>query len=90
MTTASPDPQAIHRMAQAAREASRCLATTASEQRSGVLLRLAEELGLRTPEILAANAADVSAAAGLIDPSATERLKLDAAKLDAMATALKN
>jgi glutamate-5-semialdehyde dehydrogenase len=89
MTTASPDPQAIHRMAQAAREASRCLATTASEQRSGVLLRLAEELGLRTPEILAANAADVSAAAGLIDPSAMERLKLDAAKLDAMATGVR-
>ena len=89
MTPESLDSQAIQRMAQAAREASRCLATTAFEQRSGVLLRLAEELGLRTPEILAANAADVSAAAGLIDPSATERLKLDAAKLDAMATSVR-
>ena len=85
MTMASPDAQVIHRMAQAAREASRRLATTTSEQRSGVLLRLARELGLRAPEILSANAQDVSAAMGLIDPSALERLKLDAAKLAAMA-----
>ncbi len=89
MTPESLDSQAIQRMAQAAREASRCLATTTSEQRSSVLLRLAEKLGLRTPEILAANAADVSAAAGLIDPSPLERLKLDAAKLNAMATGVR-
>ncbi|MBK7294864.1 MAG: glutamate-5-semialdehyde dehydrogenase [Holophagaceae bacterium] len=85
MTIESLDPQAIHRMAQAARKASRHLATTPSDLRSGVLLRLASELEQRTPEILSANAQDLSAAAGRIDPSALERLKLDTAKLDAMA-----
>jgi len=85
MTMESLDPKAIHRMAQAAREASRHLATTPSDLRSGVLLRLASELEQRTPEILSANAQDLSAAAGHIDPSALERLKLDAAKLDTMA-----
>jgi glutamate-5-semialdehyde dehydrogenase len=89
MTAESTDPQVIHRMAQAAREASRQLATTPSDLRSGVLRRLARELGQRTPEVLAANAEDVHAAAGLIDPSALERLKLDAAKLDAMATGVR-
>jgi len=89
MTAESTDPRVTHRMAQAAREASRHLATTPSDLRSGVLRRLARELGQRTPEILSANAEDVSAAAGLIDPSALERLKLDGAKLDAMATGVR-
>jgi len=85
MTTASTDPQAIHRMAQAARGASRRLATTPAEIRSEVLLRLATELEQRGTAILAANGEDVRAATGVIDASALERLKLDAAKLDAMA-----
>jgi len=85
MTTANLDPQAIHRMAQAAREASRRLATTPAELRSEVLQRLATELEQQGSAILAANAQDVRAAAGVIDASALERLKLDAAKLTAMA-----
>ncbi|MCE1203073.1 MAG: glutamate-5-semialdehyde dehydrogenase [Holophagaceae bacterium] len=85
MTTASPNSNPIHLMAQAAREASRRLATTPAEPRSDVLLRLAAELERQGSAILAANAQDVRAATGVIDASALERLKLDAAKLDAMA-----
>ncbi|MFN7958539.1 MAG: glutamate-5-semialdehyde dehydrogenase [Holophagaceae bacterium] len=85
MSTEGADPQAIHRMAQAARGASRHLAATSSDLRSGALLRLAEELDRRAPGILAANAEDIRAAADILDASALARLRLDAAKLEAMA-----
>ena len=84
MTSESSHSAHIQSLAQAARDASRRLATTSSEQRSTVLHRLADQLELRAQIILAANAADVLAAAGSIEAAALQRLKLDSAKLAAM------
>ena len=74
----------IQAMAQAARNASRQLATTSTEQRNTVLNLLAEHLERQSSSLLAANAEDVRLAAGAIDASTLQRLKLDAAKLAAM------
>ncbi len=76
--------QQVPAMAQAARNASRHLATTSSEIRTKVLHRLADELEQRAATILAANAEDVRAAEGVLDASAIQRLKLDAVKLATM------
>jgi glutamate-5-semialdehyde dehydrogenase len=84
MTTESSHSAHIQGLAQAAREASRRLATTSSEQRTAVLHRLADQLERRTTTLLAANAEDVLAAADAIDASSLQRLRLDGAKLAAM------
>jgi glutamate-5-semialdehyde dehydrogenase len=84
MTSESTNPLEIQALALAARNASRRLATTSSEQRSTVLHLLADRLGHRASAILAANAVDVLAAADSIDASSLQRLKLDDAKLAAM------
>jgi len=78
------ESQATQAMAKAARSASRRLATTSSEQRREVLLRLADLLERGQDALLAANAEDVLAAEGTLDASTLERLKLDAAKVAAM------
>ncbi|GLH71602.1 gamma-glutamyl phosphate reductase [Geothrix limicola] len=78
-------PSLIQAKAEAARTASRRLATTSSEQRAGVLLRLADLLEQRQAAILEANAEDVRAAEGVIDASSLQRLKLDSSKVAAMA-----
>jgi glutamate-5-semialdehyde dehydrogenase len=84
--TAEPfSPLHIQTMAQAARNASRRLATTSSEVRSAVLLRLADELEQNGSAILAANAEDVRAAGDTLDAATRQRLQLDAPKLAAMA-----
>jgi len=71
-------------MAEAARNASRRLATTPSAQRSAVLQRLAELLETRADVVLAANAEDLGAAEGSLEAAARQRLKLDHSKLGAM------
>ncbi len=84
--TAEPfSPLQIQTMAQAARNASRRLATTSSELRSAVLLRLADELERNESAILAANAEDVRVAGDTLDAATRQRLELDAPKLAAMA-----
>jgi glutamate-5-semialdehyde dehydrogenase len=77
----APDIQAL---AQAARNASRQLATTSSDLRVGVLLGLADQLERRASTILTANGRDVAAASNAIEASALQRLKLDDIKLAAM------
>lgn len=72
-------------LAEAARNASRRLATAPSAQRSAILQRLAELLESRGDAILAANAEDMRAAEGSLDAAATQRLHLDGPKLGAMA-----
>ncbi|MDR3684699.1 MAG: glutamate-5-semialdehyde dehydrogenase [Geothrix sp.] len=74
----------IQALAQAARNASRQLATTTSEQRNAVLGLLAGQLERRAGTILSANAEDVLSATGTIDGSSLQRLKLDGTKLAAM------
>jgi glutamate-5-semialdehyde dehydrogenase len=83
----TPEPDntlAIQTMAQAARNASRQLATTTSELRVAVLHHLGNQLERRASQILAANAEDVFAAEGTLDASTLQRLKLDSAKLAVM------
>ena len=84
MTLDTHDAHHVSAMAQAARNASRLLATTSSEIRTKVLHKLADELEQRAVTILAANAEDVRAAEGVLDDSALQRLKLDAVKLATM------
>ncbi|HJV39251.1 MAG TPA: glutamate-5-semialdehyde dehydrogenase [Geothrix sp.] len=84
MTDASLSPLQIQAMAQAAREASRRLATTPGKRRSAVLRRLADLLQAQAPALFPANAEDV-AAGDALPPATLQRLKLDDAKLAAMA-----
>ncbi|MBM3857080.1 MAG: glutamate-5-semialdehyde dehydrogenase [Verrucomicrobia bacterium] len=51
----------LHALGQAAREASRCLATLSTEQKNCALLAMAEEVGVSEKEILAANEKDLQA-----------------------------
>ena len=84
--TPEPTPAlAIQTLAEAARQASRRLATTTSAQRAAVLHLLAERLESQAPAILEANAEDVAAATDSLEASALQRLQLDGAKLAAMA-----
>lgn len=85
MSDATLSPLQIQAMAQAAREASRRLATTPGTRRSAVLLRLADLLEAQIPALLAANAEDVATAGDTLPPATLQRLKLDGAKIAAMA-----
>jgi len=85
MSEAALSPLQIQTMAQAAREASRRLATTSSGLRSTALLRLADLLEHQAHALLAANEADVRAAGDTLPAATLQRLHLDAPKLAAMA-----
>ena len=85
MTTEPHSPLQIETMAQAARNASRLLATTSSELRSAVLLGLADQLKRDESAILEANAEDIRAAGDSIDAPTRQRLELDGSKLATMA-----
>lgn len=84
MSVEPSNPLVIQAMAAAARQASRRLATTSGEQRTGVLEHLADELARRQESILTANAKDVAHAEGNIDASSLQRLKLDPDKMASM------
>lgn len=71
-------------MAEAARQASRRLATAPAAQRDAALLRLAAQLEGCAASLLEANAEDVRQAADL-DAATLQRLRLDPAKVAAMA-----
>jgi len=73
----------IEAMGRAARDAAQVLRTATAEQRSDAILAMARHVRGRAGEILAANAADVSAATAMID-----RLQLNDERLEAIATAL--
>jgi glutamate-5-semialdehyde dehydrogenase len=85
MSDATLSPLQIQAMAQAAREASRHLATTPGTRRSAVLVGLADLLEAQIPALLAANAEDVAAAGDSLPPATLQRLRLDEAKVAAMA-----
>jgi len=74
----------------AAREASRALATMSSAAKDAALLRVADALEARAPEILEANARDLDAGreAGLSD-ALMDRLALDPARLQGIADAVR-
>ena len=78
-------PQAVIEIAQAARAASRSLATSSLADRHLVLRCLAASLRESLPALLAANAEDLAAArAGGLEASTYKRLILDGAKVDSL------
>jgi glutamate-5-semialdehyde dehydrogenase len=80
----------VRDLALRAREAARSLASTSTLQRNGALLAMAEALVERAPEILEANAADMSAAAAGGTPGPLlDRLMLDTSRLQAIGVALR-
>jgi glutamate-5-semialdehyde dehydrogenase len=76
--------------ARRAKVASRRLATASTSEKNAALQHAADLLLERTPEVLEANAADLSAAhADGMAPSALDRLRLDEGRIAAMAAGLR-
>ncbi|BDU74726.1 glutamate-5-semialdehyde dehydrogenase [Mesoterricola silvestris] len=83
----------VRHMARQARAASNLLGVASAGARDGVLRRAAAALRSACPELLEANARDLDGArallaAGELDASAFQRLKVDAAKVEEMARGL--
>ena len=79
----------MDRLGARAREAVRVLAQATSDRKNTALQAAADALRAKTADILAANALDMAAAeARRIAPSLLDRLKLDEARIDAMAGGL--
>ena len=81
--------EAVRALAQAAKQAARCVASSSMEQRNQVLQDVARALERSAPEILAANAQDVAEAEpalrrGEISKALIDRLKLSPQKLQSM------
>ena len=74
---------------QAARAAAPALATLGAEKKNAVLLAMADALLAAEEEILAANAADLAAAEGTVATVMLDRLRLDGARLLAMADGIR-
>lgn len=84
-TTSGPEE-----MARAAREQSRVLAALPTEDRSAILLRIADALEERADEVMAANQRDISAAAGKIDNNLLQRLALKPQKVGQLAEGIRH
>jgi glutamate-5-semialdehyde dehydrogenase len=81
--------EAVRALAQAAKQAARCMASASIEQRNQALEEIARALERSAPEILEANAQDVAEAKpaferGELSKALFDRLKLSAEKLQAM------
>ncbi|BCU77670.1 glutamate-5-semialdehyde dehydrogenase [Luteolibacter sp. LG18] len=81
--------QTIHQMGQQARAAAHRLSQLPSEAKNRILHAMAGELRLRAPQLIAANALDLEAgeAKGL-SKAMLDRLKLDDARIEAMAAGI--
>jgi glutamate-5-semialdehyde dehydrogenase len=75
-------------LAQAAKLASRVLATVTGETRNRAICRAADLLIDHQQELLAANAADLAAAKGELNASQMDRLRLDSSRIESMAGGL--
>jgi glutamate-5-semialdehyde dehydrogenase len=81
---------AVTEMGRRAAAAARALATASTAAKDAALLAAAEVLERRTPEVLAANQADLdAAAAGGMDAGPLDRLRLTEARIGAMAAGLR-
>jgi len=81
---------AVLELGRRARAASRVLATAGTEAKDAALLAAADVLVQQRAEVLAANAADLdAAAAGGMEPGPLDRLRLDDARIESMATGLR-
>ena len=80
----------VRRMGEQARAASHALTKLSTAEKNAILLAMADALVAREPEILAANALDLTAAteAGL-SAAMQDRLRLDSARIAAMANGIR-
>ena len=83
-------PTALDELGRRAKVASRRLATAPTDQKNAALVAAAELLLERTPEVLAANAADLAQAADQgMEAGPLDRLRLDEKRLGGMADGLR-
>ena len=82
--------QEIHTIGRRAREASRTLARLTATQKNKILIAMADELVVRSPEILAANAEDTAAAEkNGLTKAAIDRLRLATDRISGMADGIR-
>jgi glutamate-5-semialdehyde dehydrogenase len=82
--------QEIHTIGRRAREASRALARLSASQKNKILIAMADELVVRSPEILAANAEDTTAAEkNGLTKAAIDRLRLTTDRISGMADGIR-
>ena len=82
--------QEIYTIGRRAREASRSLARLAASKKNKILIAMAEELVVRSPEILAANAEDTEAAEkNGLTKAAIDRLRLTPDRISGMADGIR-
>ena len=82
--------QQIHTIGRRAREAARSLARLSAVQKNKILIAMAGELVVRSPEILAANAEDTAAAEkNALTKAAIDRLRLTPERIAAMADGIR-
>lgn len=81
--------ETIHQMGQQARAAAHRLSQLTSDEKNRILLAMAAELRARVPELLEANALDLEVAkAKGLSGAMLDRLKLDEARVEAMAAGI--
>ena len=82
--------QEIHTIGRRAREASRALARLSAAEKNKILIAMADELIVRSPEILAANAEDIAAAEkNGLTKAAIDRLRLTTDRISGMADGIR-
>ena len=82
--------QEIHTIGRRAREASRALARLSAAEKNKILIAMADELVVRSPEILAANAEDTAAAEkNGLTKAAIDRLRLTPDRISGMADGIR-
>jgi len=82
--------QEIHTIGRHARHASRALARLSTTQKNRILIAMADELVVRSPEILAANAEDTAAAEkNGLTKAAIDRLRLTTDRISGMADGIR-
>ncbi|MEI8292848.1 MAG: glutamate-5-semialdehyde dehydrogenase [bacterium] len=82
--------QEIHTIGRRAREAARSLARLTATQKNKILIAMADELVVRSPEILSANAEDTAAAEqNGLTKAAIDRLRLTSERITAMADGIR-
>ena len=82
--------QEIHTIGRRAREASRALARLSASQKNKILIAMADELIVRSPEILAANEEDIAAAEkNGLTKAAIDRLRLTTDRISGMADGIR-
>jgi gamma-glutamyl phosphate reductase len=77
-------------MARAARAQSRIFAALPTEQRSQILLRIADALEVHIDDILSANEKDLTAATGRVDNHMLQRLVLKPSKVKQLAEGIRH